>query len=255
MLPLKRLINIFKDTLMMNKVCLVLILSVLIIVAGCGILNLNTIDESIYELEVEDTPMRAYETKEIITAVPNTPKKSEEVSNSPTVTGSPTKTPVIDLANLQVENPSIVIRKADRKLDLYSNDILITAFDIGLGFTPIGDKEVEGDGKTPEGEFYICVKNPNSRYYLSLGVSYPTSKDAKRGLDAGLITEDTYSRIEYADEHKQLPPWNTPLGGEIMIHGEGAGRDWTAGCIAVDNDVIDMLFRVCDIGVIITILP
>ena len=61
--------------------------------------------------------------------------------------------------------------------------------------------------------------------------------------------------IVSAIEKGQCPDWNTALGGAIMIHGCGSSSDWTAGCVAVDNDVMDLLFDYCPIGTKITILP
>ena len=68
---------------------------------------------------------------------------------------------------------SIIVKKAERKLLLISGEKNIREFKIALGFNPIDDKKIEGDGCTPEGTFYICTKNPKSKFYLSLGISYP----------------------------------------------------------------------------------
>lgn len=114
---------------------------------------------------------------------------------------------------------------------------------------------MEGDGKTPEGEYYVCVKNYNSSFYLSLGVSYPNKADAAAALEDGRINDSTYESIADAIDRGQRPDWNTPLGGAIMIHGHGGSRDWTAGCVAVDNEVMDILFDYCSVGTKITILP
>ena len=126
---------------------------------------------------------------------------------------------------------------------------------IGLGRNPEGHKQREGDGRTPEGEYYVCVKNHNSSFYLSLGVSYPNKVDAAAALEDGRIDRTVYNRIVDAIDKGQQPDWYTPLGGEIMIHGHGGSRDWTAGCIAVDNEVMDILFEYCSVGTKITILP
>ena len=150
---------------------------------------------------------------------------------------------------------SIVVKKSERLLELWQWGELINSFQIGLGRAPKGHKQVEGDGKTPEGEYYVCVRNYNSAYYLSLGVSYPNKKDAATALEDGRIDRATYERIAQAIDNGQRPDWNTALGGAIMIHGCGGSSDWTAGCIAVDNEVMDMLFDYCPIGTKITILP
>jgi len=147
------------------------------------------------------------------------------------------------------------VYKEKRILELWSNNGLIGEYNIGLGFNPIGHKEKEGDGRTPEGSYYVCVRNPNSRFYLSLGVSYPGISDAERGLESGLITQDEYNSIVNAINNGGLPPWNTALGGQIMIHGSGGSYDWTEGCIAVDDNVMDILWEHCPIGTKINIYP
>lgn len=155
----------------------------------------------------------------------------------------------------RIRSPKIVVRKSQRVLELWDGDTLCESFPIALGWEPAGHKRVEGDGRTPEGSYYVCLRNPNSSFYLSLGVSYPNKKDAKDALDAGTIDQSTYRRIADAIDGKTRPPWNTPLGGEIMIHGGGAGSDWTAGCIAVENDAMDILWKHCPDRTPIQILP
>ena len=149
---------------------------------------------------------------------------------------------------------SIVVKKSERLLELWQGGALVESFPIGLGWAPEGHKQVEGDGKTPEGEYYVCVRNHNSSFYLSLGVSYPNKEDAEAALADGRIDRATYERIKRAIENGQRPDWNTALGGAIMIHGHGSSSDWTAGCIAVENEVMDLLFDYCSLGTKITIL-
>ncbi len=153
-----------------------------------------------------------------------------------------------------ITNAKIIIDKEARRLFLYSDDELIKIYPISLGLDPIGDKEVQGDRRTPEGEFYVCNKNPASKYYLSLGISYPNIEDAERGLLEGLITKQEYNAIVRAIKAGRKPPWNTALGGAICIHGGGIPWDWTHGCIAMRNSDIEELFRIIPVGtpVIIT---
>ena len=141
-----------------------------------------------------------------------------------------------------VKNPHLIIRKSARKLELFDGDKLIKTYKIALGFAPVGDKKTEGDGKTPEGEFYIFTKNSQSRFYLSLGVSYPSIEDATRGLQTKIISQQEHDAIVEAIKNKQMPPQNTALGGEIYIHGGGTGNDWTQGCAALANKDIKELF-------------
>ncbi len=153
------------------------------------------------------------------------------------------------------ESPRIVVNKGARELWLYDGDTCYGRYAVGLGWDPEGEKQREGDGKTPEGTYYVCCRNANSSYYLSLGVSYPNAEDAARGLEQGLIDENTYQRIYRAIERGGQPPWDTALGGEIMIHGGGWQRDWTAGCIAVDEETMDILWRMCPTGTEVEINP
>ena len=149
----------------------------------------------------------------------------------------------------------IIVKKSERLLELWQGETLIISVTIGLGFTPEGHKQVEGDGKTPEGEYYVCVKNYNSAFYLSLGLSYPNKEDAAAALADGRISNAIYNRIVSAIDKGQQPDWYTPLGGAIMIHGCGAASDWTSGCVAVENEIMDILFEYCRLRTKVTILP
>jgi murein L,D-transpeptidase YafK len=153
----------------------------------------------------------------------------------------------------KLEKPKIVIEKSKRKLKLLDGRKLIKTYEVSLGATPIGDKEVEGDGKTPEGEFYIFTKNPESSFFLSLGISYPNIEDAKRGLKQNLITKEEFDQIVTAINNKEMPLQKTKLGGEIYIHGGGCKEDWTQGCIALDNQDMQELFDVIEVGTIVEI--
>jgi len=105
---------------------------------------------------------------------------------------------------LPIEKPRIVVYKKERKLEFYSDKSLLRTYRIGLGFSPVADKVREGDGATPEGDFYIFVKNNKSAYYLSLGVSYPNIEDADRGLRDGLITRAQHAGLPKRFEKRLL---------------------------------------------------
>jgi murein L,D-transpeptidase YafK len=154
-----------------------------------------------------------------------------------------------------IKKPRIVVYKKERKLEFYSGETLLRSYRVGLGFNPASDKQREGDGATPEGDFYVFVKNNKSAYYLSLGVSYPNVEDAERGLRDGLITKAQYDAIVAAHRRKGAPPQNTNLGGLIYIHGHGAGSDWTLGCVALENEDMKELFDSVSVGTPVTIKP
>lgn len=136
----------------------------------------------------------------------------------------------------------IVVHKADRRLELMRGNKVLRSYPIALGRHPVGKKLTEGDGKTPEGTYFIDRRNMESEYHLSLHISYPDEFDRKRA--AAL----------------RVSP-----GGNILIHGEpnilnaeGKKRlfkDWTAGCIALSNSNVDELWRLVDDGIAIDIYP
>lgn len=154
-----------------------------------------------------------------------------------------------------IKNPRIVVKKKERILQLFDGEKLFKTYRVALGFVPEGDKEKQGDGKTPEGEFYIFTKNPKSKFYLSLGVSYPNIEDAERGLRANLITGKEHAAIVKAISEKKTPPQYTALGGEIYIHGGGIGTDWTFGCVALESEEIKEFFDLIPIGAPVRIEP
>jgi murein L,D-transpeptidase YafK len=154
-----------------------------------------------------------------------------------------------------IKDPRITVIKSRRRLMLYSGDNLLRIYRVGLGFSPTGDKHRQGDGRTPEGDFYVCSKNDRSRYYLSLGLSYPNEEDAARGFGSGLISRADRDRIVSALRRRGVPPWNTRLGGEIFIHGHGSSSDWTLGCVALENEEMRELFFAVPKGTPVRIEP
>ncbi len=152
-------------------------------------------------------------------------------------------------------DPAVLVEKRMRRLTVLSEGKAVKRYRIALGREPIGDKEREGDLRTPEGEFYVCARNATSKYHRSIGLSYPNEEDAERGLAAGLITKREHRTILDATRHMTQPPWKTALGGEIMIHGGGTDSDWTEGCIAVSDLEAEELFRALPLGTPVEIAP
>lgn len=131
----------------------------------------------------------------------------------------------------------ILVDKSERVMVLLHNDQVLERFNFRLGFTPEGHKQVEGDGKTPEGTYFIDRKNPNSSFHLSLGISYPNAQDRATARAMG----------------------KSP-GGDIFIHGtprkfRRTAQDWTWGCIAVTNREAEKIYAMVNVGTPITILP
>ncbi|MAW08449.1 MAG: hypothetical protein CME61_09265 [Halobacteriovoraceae bacterium] len=137
---------------------------------------------------------------------------------------------------------SIVVNKGARKLYLLNDATVLREYQVNLGFAPEGHKQIEGDGRTPEGTYLINRRNPRSQFHLSLGISYPNTADRATASALG-----------------KRP------GGDIFIHGEPNSpddrrraarvKDWTAGCIAVSNNEIEEIWSMVQDGTIITLRP
>ncbi len=161
----------------------------------------------------------------------------------------------LDFPLSRITNPKIYVLKEDRRLWLVQDKTLVRDYHVALGPSPKGDKYYRGDGRTPEGEFYVCSKNSSSQYYKSLGINYPNPHNAQNALSCGLISYNEYCSIKQANDSCRLPPSNTALGGQVFIHGGGCSNDWTLGCVAVANSAMDELFSVVQIGTPIIIMP
>lgn len=141
-------------------------------------------------------------------------------------------------------------------LHLYVSGRLVKTYPVALGGDPDHDKERRNDSRTPEGDFTICEKNSQSYFSKFLRLSYPNAEDAARGRRAGLIDRAAYRAIVAAIRNHEIPPQDTRLGSDIMIHAGGGTRgNWTQGCIAVDSPDIVEIYKVTPRGARITVLP
>jgi murein L,D-transpeptidase YafK len=130
----------------------------------------------------------------------------------------------------------VQVHKGARKMYLLSEARVLREYDIALGFAPVGHKQVEGDGRTPEGTYHINYKNPNSEYHLSVKINYPNDADRAYAASIG----------------------KSP-GGDIFIHGAPNNRirqrDWTAGCVAVTDREIEVIYSMLTVGTPVHLLP
>lgn len=148
----------------------------------------------------------------------------------------------------------VVITKHAKTLVLFDGEEEVLRVPVVIGKNS-ADKLREGDLATPEGEFFICYKNPDSKYHRFLGLSYPNIEDAERGQREKLITQTEYEQICDAITLRKCPPWKTALGGEVGLHGPCPNVTWTHGCIAMSVEQIERLYDLLDIGDEVTILP
>ena len=153
-------------------------------------------------------------------------------------------------------SPSILVEKSALRLTVFDGDAGVKSYRIAAGAVR-GDKQCEGDRKTPEGDFYICIRKTKGRtpYTRSLGLSYPNLEDAERGRRDGLISAAQHRSIAEAIRNKRKPPWQTKLGGAIMIHGKREGRTGTLGCVALDDDDIIELYNRLPLNTPVRIIP
>ncbi len=136
----------------------------------------------------------------------------------------------------------VVVRKGARTLELYRGTQLLRTYSVALGRDPLGHKQQEGDGRTPEGRYLLDYRNPRSSYHKALHVSYPSANDTAAANSRGVNP-----------------------GGLIMVHGVRNGLgfigrlhrifDWTDGCIAVTDREIDEICSAVADGTPIEIEP
>lgn len=132
----------------------------------------------------------------------------------------------------------IVVMKKNRSMQLMHGNTVLSEYEIDLGYAPEGPKRFRGDGRTPEGRYYIDRRNPDSEFHLSLGISYPNAQDVAR------------ARAEGRDP-----------GDNIFIHGARrrllnfGGPDWTIGCISVSNREMEDIYAMVKKGTVIDIYP
>lgn len=129
----------------------------------------------------------------------------------------------------------VLVLKEQRKMLIKRKGQLVKTFNINMGWAPVGHKEKEGDGKTPEGLYHLDRKYDRSdKFYKSYWISYPSIKERA------------------AAKRKGIAP-----GFGVSIHGTTPGKtkakDWTAGCIALQNKDMDTLFAYIAEGTLIEI--
>jgi hypothetical protein len=190
------------------------------------------------------------------------------------------------LENGKLEGARLLAIKAQRRLELWVGRRMVKAYRVQLGIVPHGAKMRQGDRRTPEGDYFICV-HTGSAYYLALWISYPNLEDARRGLKEGLITPREFEEVEGALKEGHCPPQRTKLGGDLLVHGQPPEyaaelaashrgdpgplrsglqvgdtdpatvkefQDWTEGCIALFNPDIRELYEYVPDGALIRIV-
>jgi len=165
---------------------------------------------------------------------------------------------ILSINSYAYQRRIIVIDKATQSLTVFKGNKKLNIFPISLGLDSYSNKIKRGDCATPEGCFYITYKKPDSKYYLFMGISYPNRIDAWWAYRRKLISIFQMIKIWRAIKLKSSPPTTTELGGAIGIHGGGVFkdgiRDWTEGCIALNNKDMLKLYNNSYVGEKVVIL-
>lgn len=147
----------------------------------------------------------------------------------------------------------LAIWKKKHRMQLWLDGHLVHEFEVALGRSPEGDKEVQGDKRTPVGRYAIVEKHHSKRFHRFLGLNYPNVDDANRGYELGHISAHQWADLFVAEDRGDSPQATTRLGGRIGIHGYGHRPyipviDWTDGCVAVSNEEAEYLYNRLPVG-------
>jgi murein L,D-transpeptidase YafK len=136
----------------------------------------------------------------------------------------------------------IVVVKSTRTMTLLSGEKILKTYKVALGSVPAGPKRVEGDHKTPEGNYLVDFKKAQSQFHMALHISYPSVSDRDRARKLG-------ARPGGAIMIHGLPPAFAYLG---PLHRQ---TDWTDGCIAVTDAEIEEIWKLVPVGARVEIRP
>ena len=152
---------------------------------------------------------------------------------------------------------AIIVSKSGHRMEVWRDRQRMYSFVVTCGSSTQGDKQVQGDHKTPVGEFYIDRKIPDSFAYLALNLSYPNTEDAARALEAGMISKGTAQGIADAVDKKVHTNGDTGLGGAIQIHGCRIfeGKDQSRGCVEMLSQDMEIVYNIMEKGDKVIILP
>lgn len=162
------------------------------------------------------------------------------------------KTPIISSYQptwllIDTEKMQLEVKRGEETLIVFEN--------IAIGQSGAGLKTERGDNITPKGDYKIGWVNSDSQFHLFYGLTYPSIADAENGLQNGVISPAEHDAIVSAQQNNQVPPQNTPLGGQVGLHGLGQAdasihqaMNWTHGCVAITNEQVDALSQWITLG-------
>lgn len=139
----------------------------------------------------------------------------------------------------------VLVEKSAKTLYLLDDGHVLRRYPIALGKNPVGHKQEAGDGRTPEGRYILDWRNPKSQFYRAIHISYPNDRDLEMAQAAN---RDPGNLIMIHGSPEWVP---SPEWAKQWLHKE----DWTEGCIAVTNDIMDEIWQLVKDGTPIEIRP
>ncbi len=163
----------------------------------------------------------------------------------------------------------INVYKAERRMDFIEDGKIVKSFDIRLAFAhnnpffKMAPKRLRGDHRTPEGNYKISKKRQNTAYRKSLLINYPNNKDLRWGAKNGYKKHELGDLILIHGERRSPTPEILRYARSMGIEDDSVDQwlkqsfypfyDWTNGCIAVNEDEMNEIFKVINVGTPIVI--
>lgn len=135
----------------------------------------------------------------------------------------------------------IVIDKSEYALSVYDNQGWYATYPVVFGSDNQGDKKMEGDNKTPEGNFKIIAKKIHDKWSRFMAIDYPNDESRRK--------------FNQRKERGEIPA-SARIGGSIGIHGTWPHEDfvvdrfknWTMGCISMKRSDVEEIYNFTKIG-------
>jgi hypothetical protein len=154
---------------------------------------------------------------------------------------NPRSEPSPPAAVLRFPGTALFVDKTSHRLLLVVDGKVRRHYEVSFGRGPEGRKLHEGDRRTPEGVYRVTLKKDRgqTRFHRALLINYPNARDV---------------RLYRKAKREGRVPKGRGIGGLIELHGGGTGVDWTDGCIALENEDMDDLFRRVRVGTPVVIV-
>ncbi|MBA2250120.1 MAG: L,D-transpeptidase [Chitinophagaceae bacterium] len=143
---------------------------------------------------------------------------------------------------LPTYNPyHIIIDKSDYELRVYDAEGWYATYPVVFGSNDMGDKQMAGDKKTPEGNFKVLLKKIHPKWGPELLLDFPNEESIRKfnqRVSQGIV------------------PRNAQLGNGIAIHATRPQEEWTVdyfqnwtdGCISLKYTEAKDLYSYIPVG-------